>query len=91
MLGVKLAILCRSGLKNRFGAFTPFDEAQDRGHRVIRSTQLPRLIRERLVRAGHLRLIIKHWYVPALNHLRSPTNVGNLRERHDFPTFPALK
>lgn len=38
---------------------------QDRGHRVIRSTQLPRLVRERLVRAGYLRLIIKGWYVPA--------------------------
>ncbi|MBI4205356.1 MAG: Fic family protein [Betaproteobacteria bacterium] len=38
---------------------------QDRGHRVIRSTRLPRVVRERLVRAGYLRLIIKGWYVPA--------------------------
>lgn len=38
---------------------------QDRGPRVIRSAQLPRLMRERLVRAGYLRLIIKGWYVPA--------------------------
>jgi len=38
---------------------------QDRGHRVNRSTQLPRLVRERLVRAGYLRLIVKGWYMPA--------------------------
>lgn len=39
--------------------------AQDKGQRVIRSAQLPRLTRERLVRAGHLRPIVKGWYMPA--------------------------
>ncbi|MDO5058104.1 MAG: Fic family protein [Lautropia sp.] len=38
---------------------------QDAGQRVIRSADLSRLHRERLVRAGYLQEVLKGWYLPA--------------------------
>lgn len=38
---------------------------QDAGHRVIRSADLTRLHRERLVRSGYLQEVLKGWYLPA--------------------------
>jgi len=38
---------------------------QDRGEVAIRATDLKRLDRERLLRAGFLRKVVKGWYIPA--------------------------
>src|SRR5438552_1232367 len=38
---------------------------QDRGRHAIRSSDLPRIHRERLSRSGFLHEVMKGWYVPA--------------------------
>ena len=39
-------------------------ELQDQGRQAIRSSDLPRIHRERLTRSGFLHEVMKGWYVP---------------------------
>lgn len=46
-------------------SLTLLAELQRAGKRVLRGTDLPRMDRQRLVRAGFLQEVVRGWYLPA--------------------------
>ena len=65
-------------------ALNALKAVQDKGSRVIRSAQLTRVARERLVRAGYLRPIVKGWYMPARPGDQPGDSTAWFASMHDF-------